>query len=262
MTGVTPTYSTNTNQIPTAMAPVSTTGNVTDGLMDMFYGTVGTDAGGNYTISATKETDTRGTGESAGNYIAFDLFLKVDAVTPIYMTANSKVEKVGDVDQGLQNASRVAFVIEGNAGKDVTDATTIQALKLASGTALIWEPNYDTHTTAAVKNASDTYGITTTTTGGSLLPYYGIKAEILTSANEPVVQKGTTPNASYFATVTPTYSTTNGFTDQVTFTTLQPGTTKIRVYMWVEGQDVDCENGASGTDIAFTLQFTSTVAVP
>ena len=28
--------------------------------------------------------------------------------------------------------------------------------------------------------------------------------------------------------------------------------------MWVEGQDVDCENGASGTDITFDLQFTAT----
>ena len=25
--------------------------------------------------------------------------------------------------------------------------------------------------------------------------------------------------------------------------------------MWVEGQDVDCENTASGTDIAFNLQL-------
>ena len=26
--------------------------------------------------------------------------------------------------------------------------------------------------------------------------------------------------------------------------------------MWIEGQDVDCENNASGTDISYNLQFT------
>ena len=32
--------------------------------------------------------------------------------------------------------------------------------------------------------------------------------------------------------------------------------------MWVEGQDVDCENSASGTDITFDLQFTATEPKP
>ena len=38
--------------------------------------------------------------------------------------------------------------------------------------------------------------------------------------------------------------------------TLSAGITKIRMYMWIEGQDVDCENTASGTDISFNVQFT------
>ena len=37
---------------------------------------------------------------------------------------------------------------------------------------------------------------------------------------------------------------------------LSAGVTKVRVYMWIEGQDVDCENNASGTDISYNLQFT------
>ena len=31
--------------------------------------------------------------------------------------------------------------------------------------------------------------------------------------------------------------------------------TKMKVYFWVEGQDVDCENNASGGDITLKLQF-------
>ena len=37
---------------------------------------------------------------------------------------------------------------------------------------------------------------------------------------------------------------------------LSRGVTKIRIYMWVEGQDVDCENNASGGNIEFNLGFT------
>ena len=38
---------------------------------------------------------------------------------------------------------------------------------------------------------------------------------------------------------------------------LEAGDTKVRIYMWVEGQDVDCENYASGGDLSFNLQFSS-----
>ena len=31
----------------------------------------------------------------------------------------------------------------------------------------------------------------------------------------------------------------------------------MRIYMWIEGQDVDCENNASGGDLTFNLQFSS-----
>ena len=38
---------------------------------------------------------------------------------------------------------------------------------------------------------------------------------------------------------------------------LEAGVTKIRVYMWIEGQDVDCENNASGTDISYNVQLST-----
>lgn len=253
LTGVTPTYSGNTNQIPAELAPVSTVGKVTNGAMEMFFGTVKTNDAGTYVLEASQETDTRGT---TGHYIAFDLFLKVDATTPIYMTSNSKVAKVGETDLGLQNAARVAFVNEGTTAAS-SSIDTIQGLKLADGNALIWEPNYDTHTSNGVAAARDTYGITTTQTGGSQLSYNGIKAAIPADAGVTMIQT-TNPSTTYFGAVSPAYKTINGFTESQSFITLQPGVTKLRVYMWIEGQDVDCENGASGTDITFDLQFTAT----
>ena len=60
------------------------------------------------------------------------------------------------------------------------------------------------------------------------------------------------------AEVTPSVVTPENYTgayQQVV--RLEAGVTKIRVYMWVEGQDVDCENNASGTDISYNVQLST-----
>ena len=61
---------------------------------------------------------------------------------------------------------------------------------------------------------------------------------------------------AYFKPVTINYYTKQAFTDYVPVFTLRKGITKIRIYMWIEGQDVDCENNASFDDIQFDLQLT------
>jgi len=38
---------------------------------------------------------------------------------------------------------------------------------------------------------------------------------------------------------------------------LRPGITKFRIYIWIEGQDVDCEDNASLGDINVNLQITT-----
>ena len=66
-------YTAAKNQVPAAVEPVSTVGEMdTDGLMKMYYGVVDTNADGNYILTATKSTETNG---SEGKFIAFD-FLK------------------------------------------------------------------------------------------------------------------------------------------------------------------------------------------
>ncbi len=248
----TSTYATNVNQIPSVLEPVSSAGNVTNGKLDMFYGTVGTNVDGDYTLATAKQTDVAGV---TGRYITFDLFFKVEKDTPVYLSTASGVKaKNGTTSVGLENASRIAFIDQGNtsAGSQIA---TIQALNAGNtASTKLWELNYDVHTAAAVANAYDTYGLTTTTTGAARLPYYGVKANIdetdnilLTSAN----------NATFFSAVVPSISTVSGFDANQSLVTLKAGITKIRVYMWVEGQDVDCENNASGSDITFDLQVTT-----
>ena len=245
-------YGANVNQIPTTMEPVSTAGNVTNGKLDMFYGITATDeTTGDLTLTATKETDKKGT---EGRYIAFDLFLQVNKETPIYLTTKSKVEFTDPDSKGLENAGRVAFLVQGNVAPG-TPFGTAQALNNATNDEVyIWEPNNDEHTEAAVAHALSMYETTTTTAGAAPLTYYGINTEITT----PIKLQGKRDTVAQFTQVTPKIKTPKVMPKDQTFITLQPGVTKLRVYMWVEGEDVDCENNASGVNIGYTLQFTAT----
>lgn len=243
-------YTGNTNSIPTELQPISTSGGVASGLLNLYYGQVTTD-GNNYLTSAQK--DSEGKDILTGKYIVFDLFFKVDQDETIYLTPNSKVvpKNAGDT-KGLQNCARVAFLTEGHG------ADGASALALTGATeAKIWEPNYDVHTENGKNSASDNYGITTTLTGGSQLAYNGLKDVFDASAKVPAVQKNWTVDTTKFGAVTTAYSSEAGWaTGNKSFASLTKGVTKVRIYMWVEGQDVDCENSASGTDISYNLQFT------
>ena len=64
------------------------------------------------------------------------------------------------------------------------------------------------------------------------------------------------------AEVTPDLVTAAGNTAYVEAFELKAGVTKMRIYMWLEGQDIDCENGATGSDIVFNLQFSTDSSAP
>ena len=256
ITGVT--YSGNTNQLPketAAIKPTSTIGEIdtATGFMKMFVGTVESNDSGNYILTAEQSTETKST--TTGDFVVFDLFFQTNAAATIYLTSNSTVGSVGTAT-GIQNASRVGFVVQGHAAAG-TDAATIRALK-SDGTvpAVIWEPNNDVHTAAAVKHAADVYQISTQQTGASQLAYKGVKKDISKTANIPLNSAET----EYFADVTPNISTTVAGipTDKYERVfDLEAGVTKVRIYMWVEGQDVDCEDNASGGSVAYNLQFST-----
>ena len=68
-------------------------------------------------------------------------------------------------------------------------------------------------------------------------------------------KKLTVEYPSLFEKVNIAYYTKTDFTENVEIFSLNKGITKIRVYMWIEGQDVDCENDASVGNISLNLQF-------
>ena len=259
-TDITTGYSGAVNQLPANLEPVST-GKIVDtttGYLNMYHGVVESNET-DFILTSGKSTETNGTN---GMFIAFDLFFKVEKETPLYLTTSSSVvAKEGSSDQGLKNASRVAFLNEGTSDISVAPETIQQLKGATDGTTYIWEPNYDTHTDAAVANARDTYGITTSTTGGNQLPYDGIISDITSGDNVLLSNAKASSFAEKFKAVTPDYKTNAAFggsqQEYVPIFTLNKGISKVRVYMWVEGQDVDCENNASGTDISFNLHFSA-----
>lgn len=256
ITGVT--YPGNTNQLPKETAtikPTSTIGEIdrATGFMKMFVGTVESNESGNYILTAQQSTETKST--TTGDFVVFDLFFQTNAAATVYLTSNSTVGSVGTAT-GIQNASRVGFVVQGHAAAG-TDAATIRALK-SDGTvpAVIWEPNNDVHTAAAVKHAADVYQISTQQAGATKLAYKGVKKDISKTANIPLNSAET----EYFADVTPNISTTVAGIPKEKYERvfdLEAGVTKVRIYMWVEGQDVDCEDNASGGSVAYNLQFST-----
>lgn len=248
------TYTGAVNQLPTtSIVPTSSIGEIdtTTGFMKMFKGDIVSNASGTNILKAVQSTETHGT--ASGDFIAFDLFFQVTEDTPVYLTSASKVIAVGD-SKGIENAARVAFVEQGNAAAG-TAVGTVQGLK-SDGTkpSIIWEPNTDVHKPAAVVAALSTYGITTSEAGAARINYNGVKAPIPEGESIPL----NSTDEKYFSAVTPKLtSVAAGIPNDayLQLFTLKAGTTKVRIYMWVEGQDVDCENNASGSSLAYNLQF-------
>ena len=255
LTSASTTYGAAKNQLPDVLEAVSTGGVVnTDGQLPMYYGNIGTNAEGNYILTATKETDTNG---ETGKYIAFDLFFKVDKQTDIWITPNSGVKTTDATDTGIKNASRIAFVVLGNTTAGDTVAN-IQALnKGTASSTYIWEPNYNIHTPAGIANARDVYGKVDVTADHAILPYSGVISAINDSDNILLGNATQAKDDTKFKDVTITYKTKANFTHYIPAFKLSNGITKVRIYMWVEGQDVDCENNASNGNISFDLQITT-----
>lgn len=254
LTSASATYAAAKNQLPDVLEAVSTGGVVdTNGQLPMYYGNIGTNADGNYILTATKETDANAT---TGKYIAFDLFFKVDKESDIWITPTSGVKTTDTSDTGIKNASRIAFVVLGN----TTAGDTVENIqKLNDGTdskTYIWEPNYNTHTPAGIANARDVYGVTTTA-DNAILPYSGVIDAVTDGDNVLLGDATQTKDATKFKDVAITYQTKTGFTHYIPAFKLSNGVTKVRIYMWVEGQDVDCENNASNGNITFDLQITT-----
>ena len=235
-------YTGNTNQVPSILAPVSTIGSQATGTFAMFDGTIVEGSTSTLTAAAAAaEAD-----GSTGNYVAFDLFIKSAIAQNIYLDTDSGIDATG-TSVGLEYATRMAFF---NQGTDATSTpATARALELGtSATQTFFEPNALTHTTYALANGA---------TDGVKEPYYGVKAIGTGLSLDPAAEALDTTHFSAMTTITPDTDTTpyEKIAGNVVFQ-VSAGITKVRVYIWMEGQDIDCENSVSlGTGVTVNIKF-------
>ncbi len=268
---------TDTNQIPTSLSPVSTAGLVdasTDataktkkGNLSMYHGVVAANQLGVFALTAEKDLEEKGT---TGNFIAFDLFIKTDAAAALYIEPGTGATFTeGYNSKGLENATRIAFVVEGTKNANANTAEVLTMDGATSSTVTIFEPNVDSHTASGVTQSNlyyshyTNYNAIAEGSNQPIVSYDGVKAAITTAI--PLAQTNVVDNSSYFQTVTTVPFTTafvtaaTGQTNYAWYTTaatFPAGITKVRVYMWVEGQDVDCENDASGANLTYKIALT------
>lgn len=251
------------------LAPVSTIGTVSNGKLQMYKGTVEAAPGtGVLSLSSVVSPET----SADGDFIAFDVFLKVDQPGPVYLDVGSGVvgADTADVTKGLANSARMAFIVGGNAP---STSSQYALVSLSGGSsAIFYEPNYDSHTSYGVSQAQayyTDYDYGTGKTAADLtagndneaIKTDGLGVEIATSSAIALANTNATDNSSSFTTITPQIKTKTEFTTSTTDTpielfTLAAGVTKVRIYMWIEGQDVDCENNASGSNLTYKLALT------
>lgn len=211
----------------TGIYPVSSAGYVNGGLMDIFNGGYAEDGD----LYSAKIGEERTTG---GNIVAFDLFINSGSEQKIKLvfgeSGKASYVKGTSTTAHTETAVRVAFLPFGadvDPGK-AQDLATLESIY--EGKAVIWEP----HATTRANNAP-----------GDKLTTSGFKAAFGTMANGYTAEE----MASSIEGVS---TVTSG--DTVQFQ-LYAGINKIRVYIWLEGQDVDCVNEISNGDFIANLYF-------
>ena len=261
----------NTNYVPTELLPVSTTGAVSGGKLQFMKAKsvsgktmVAEDCTEN--IGATDAVATRQTDNKNHPYLVFDMYLNnISKQTndPLRLNKGSKVwvdDDFDDVDAGkgtegtgLENCVRVAFVPYEDKAIDSATATgegvrDIDGSTSARTTALIWEPNHLEHTPTALANTTRTIPKDGEGNINAAVATYGI----IFNSDADVTIDNTDADAAISSktaaqtVLTPTYDASGTTAVQALGVNLPPNKiTKVRTYVWIEGQDIDCINTAS-----------------
>jgi hypothetical protein len=218
------------------MEPLSSYGAVSGGVLTMYKGTISEDG----TFTAEKNSG------NTNNYVKFDFYVRntnsEDATLYLDLT-NASVSEVEDEDAdratGVDNAVRVAFIDQGGAGNGISIINTTDApgdaRKLTGNktSALVWEPNDNDK--AAVVNGT----ITSSSDKTAATVVNGVATGSSSLKVLETVNKDSTTKYVSIATIG---------ANRIS---------KVTVYIWLEGQDPDCTNYASGGKFNVNLVFSN-----
>lgn len=285
----------NKNYVPTELLPVSSSGTVKNGKLQFVQGQVYTTSDGktglkNITLCTEDDltpTETIANREDNNEnhpFMVFDIYLKnISAKAEgekdiLKLNAGSRVwvdtastddyEGKGVAGTGLEYSARVGMVIYENnisvIAQDTEEKTVGEQVReledSASGTAAIWEPNHLNHIPYVVAN--NRMGITSESQQVTTLT---IK-DTVTGDITDIYNSRDTTNLSKPITMTPAYELDTGTTEKASLTEINGLTelgleankiSKVRVYIWMEGQDPDCISMASlGDKLNVDLKLT------
>lgn len=238
-----------TFQASSKLTPVSTVGAISAEGKLSFYTAHIDDTSAHQITSVT---------EAEGGYLVFALYFRNGESSEKNISVDGTAFKhVTEKTDYAHLATRVAFV---NSGWHVaTSANSDQYTNgETGGNAKIYDTNSDNHTQEGLAdfraNGVDTLivnseGVTHDNFQSGALKYYGVKGEYNNPDTKQPAFGRFTEQSEVTELVTPAVGTD-------TFFTLQPASiTKITVYIWVEGQDVDCTNYISSHHLQASLKF-------
>lgn len=185
------------------------------------------------------------------NYIAFDLFLKNITGSPVsdnlYIDEGTNViVDEGNTEQieGLINSVRIGFVKIGTVSRTST-INEIQNIDCNNNCEMvIYEPNSTAHTDLSIERAKK-YDINLI--NGQYYPTMAVSGEMNFYEISNVIKGNLVENFKL--------QETRFSIDEPIFE-IPDGITKIRVYVWIEGQDIDSlETRSEGADVSVVINL-------
>lgn len=225
-------YDGNQNNFPELLVPSSSNLAVANSLPKFYSGSID-DAG---YINASAVPADVGSG-----YIAFDIFVKVGQDMQVFW--NETTVTCAD-NEDVTSAMRVALLNCGTVAAKA-DAAAIQAVNPANANqnrVVMYEPNSTNHTDAS--------GYADGATVPDLYLTSAFTRRTPTGNGKNIMQEAQYAGSALGTRATDSTKATNAYFNAVT------GINRVRVYLWMEGNDVDCANDVAGATINFNLVLT------
>ena len=230
-------YDGNVNLMPTDLKPVSSRFNgLTNGLINFYTASLADDRSANIT-----RVDQSAANSKTAGLVAFDLFFKVANDTTVYF-GTSEFEDTSSSD--ILSALRVGLQPMGNTQSTVAaDATGLKPAAVDRANTKVYEVD-SIHRSADAKAAGNSDGAL-----GKSQEYVGQTGGVRATSDN-FIFTGALVDTLYCTFIE---STANNVEKSFQ---LKAGVTKMRIYIWVEGNDIDCRNSVAGAALTAALKFT------
>lgn len=226
-------YEGNINNFPELLKPSSSSMRVGSSLPVFYAGSIND----NGRLNATKVNNDVGSG-----YVAFDIFVQVATDMQVYWDETT-ITCADNPD--VLSAMRIGFVNCGTVGQKAEAPAILATLPgTANGRGCImYEPKHNEHTEASGY------------VDGATVPDVYLKTEMTNIFPDGNAKNITSSNQNLSE---PTLATKVNDTNMSTeaYFNAAAGINRIRVYIWMEGNDVDCANDVAGATLGFNLVFT------